>query len=730
MFLAYLLTCFYVLSSISWVGINGNQADSPKSPNWFSNKRIQGFFKKLSTNYPTSKTTPLYSNVVPLGKNLLDYASSVPGTNAIGTVLVLYTGGAIGMQKESGVYKPKQHFLTSYLFQMPIFNDHPFWEHAPLFYSSTSLPPTSIKTSTPSTVSLPLALPLDEDGRRILYRLLEYDTLLDSSDCQLEVWINLAKDLERFYDYFDGFVILHGTDTLPYAASALSFILENLTKPVVMTGSELPIDRLRNDGRINLLGSLLFAGSGYDIPEVTVFIQNELYRGNRIVKAATTDLEAFLAPNSQPLAVMDEHVKVYKERIWTAPKQASKRLRVQSNLCPNVAILRLFPSISIDAVRSFFQPPMQGVILETFGTGNIPSNNAELVEALKEAHEVHNIVLLNVTQCWKGTVANVYATGAILSSVGAVSGCDITTEAALMKMAYVLGKWDNPATQRRMLSHSLRGEMTEPFVETRSHRRHSVSTSQSSEASASKEMTTALGETLVNAEAAGLARQWSENLFHSLICAAADNDDVEMLEQLLHISGHFEYTDSGRIHPLHVAAGAGAYAACRLMLENGVSANIADARGFTPLSYAVRGRNCTPALISLLLHFGCRLPHIASARAREANIAASNGRLKQLRFYRLAGLTLQELDAEGRSPLHTAVAYHQTEVVRYLITPAKTVAVASDFNDFDQNELFELGGAGVDPNHLTGYGTTALEEARKRNFLDIVQILESASGTH
>lgn len=109
-----------------------------------------------------------------------------------------------------------------------------------------------------------------------------------------------------------------------------------------------------------------------------------------------------------------------------------------------------------------------------------------------------------------------------------------------MKMAYVLGKWDDPATQRRMLSHSLRGEMTEPFVETRCHRQHSLSTSQASEGSAPKEVTAALGEVLVNAEAAGLARQWSENLFHSLICAAADHDDVEMLEQILHISGHFE----------------------------------------------------------------------------------------------------------------------------------------------------------------------------------------------
>lgn len=132
------------------------------------------------------------------------------------------------------------------------------------------------KTQTPSTTSAALAMPLNEDGRRIIYRLLEYNTLLDSSDCTLDIWINLALDIERFYDHFDGFVILHGTDTLPYAASALSFILENLSKPIVMTGSELPIDRLRNDGRHNLLGALLIAGGGYDIPEVTVFFQNEV----------------------------------------------------------------------------------------------------------------------------------------------------------------------------------------------------------------------------------------------------------------------------------------------------------------------------------------------------------------------------------------------------------------------------------------------------------------------
>lgn len=151
-----------------------------------------------------------------------------------------------------------------------------FWERAPAPTTSDSPVSSQLQTRTPSTVSVPLAMPLNEDSRRIIYRLLEYNTLLDSSDCNLEVWVNLALDLERFYNYFDGFVILHGTDTLPFAASALSFILENLTKPVVMTGSELPIDRLRNDGRNNLLGSLLIAGGGYDIPEVTVFVHDEV----------------------------------------------------------------------------------------------------------------------------------------------------------------------------------------------------------------------------------------------------------------------------------------------------------------------------------------------------------------------------------------------------------------------------------------------------------------------
>ncbi len=143
-------------------------------------------------------------------------------------------------------------------------------------YGSPSPEGMGLPTSTPSTASVPLVMPLNKEKRRIVYRLLEYDDLLDSSNCDMDRWVNLAKDIERYYDYFDGFVILHGTDTLPFAASALSFIFENLSKPIVMTGSELPISELRSDGRHNLLGALLFAGGGYDIPEVTVYVQNEV----------------------------------------------------------------------------------------------------------------------------------------------------------------------------------------------------------------------------------------------------------------------------------------------------------------------------------------------------------------------------------------------------------------------------------------------------------------------
>ncbi|BHF59024.1 hypothetical protein SprV_0100197900 [Sparganum proliferum] len=659
-------------------------------------------------------------------EELMEYARKEEGCESVGTVLVLYTGGAIGMQYRDGAYEPEPHYLTNYLTQMPTFNDTSFCRqkreelNGTLTSKEKSRP--QLPTSRPSTASVTLAIPLTARRRRILYRVVEYEELLDSSNCVMDHWISLAKDIEKWYDNFTGFVILHGTDTLPFAASALSFIFENLEKPVVLTGSELPITQLCSDGQHNLLGALLFAGAEYGIPEVTVYSQKKLLRGNRTVKSSATDVDMFVSPNCPPLAESREDIKIYYDRIWKS-NDKKRRLRVNPDLCPNVAILRLFPSMSAETMRAFFQPPIEGVILQTYGAGNVPSNNEELLEILREASLDRKILILNTTQCWRGTVAGVYATGAILNTIGAVSGCDMTPDAALMKMAYVLAKWKDPATRRRMLAHSLRGEMTEPILETRVGLK-SISAAPCAIANVPLEHTRGLGELLSNVYANGLAPQWAQKLFPALMCAAAETDDTETLEQLFRIAGHFEWFDHSHRSPLHLAAGAGSIVVCRLLLDGGANPNVVDKRGYTPLSYAIRSNNSTPALIELIRQYGGRLPAFTSAKAKEANDAARLGLIRRLRLYKLAGLTLEELDAEGRAALHTAVVYRQLNTVRYLIAPARG---SSSTNLYESSELdtFEVDGAEVDPHQMTGYGTTALEEAKRRNLTEIVQILET-----
>ncbi|VDN11306.1 unnamed protein product [Dibothriocephalus latus] len=217
-----------------------------------------------------------------LEKELVEYAKKEEGCESVGSVLVLYTGGAIGMQPKHGAYEPEPHYLTNYLTQMPIFNDASYvptaffcHEKREELKKKEQINPR-LPTCRPATASVTLATPLTAGKHRILYRVIEYEELLDSSNCVMDHWISLAKDIERWYDHFTGFVILHGTDTLPCAASALSFIFENLEKPVVLTGSELPITQLCSDGQHNLLGALLFAGAEYGIPEVTVFSQKQV----------------------------------------------------------------------------------------------------------------------------------------------------------------------------------------------------------------------------------------------------------------------------------------------------------------------------------------------------------------------------------------------------------------------------------------------------------------------
>lgn len=329
------------------------------------------------------------------------------------TVLVIYTGGTIGMKPTDAGYEPCNGFLSSVLHRSSTFND-------------TTRLPCKVKAIRQSgEVELDAYyLPKSALGGSIKYAILEYETLLDSSSIQFTDWVKIAKSVERNYKLFDGFVILHGTDSMAYSTSMLSFLLEDLGKTVIFTGSQIPISRLRNDAQENLLSALLLAGH-YVIPEVCLFFHHELYRGNRVTKTNATGFDAFSSPNCLSLASVGVSIDVHWSRIHRPRANLIFKVREIAEI--DVASVYIFPGIKSGTIRALAkQVGLSGIVLHTFGSGNIP-NNKDLLDALDEA-TASGIVIVNITQCLVGTVLPLYAAGSILSTVGVVGGFDMTAE--------------------------------------------------------------------------------------------------------------------------------------------------------------------------------------------------------------------------------------------------------------------------------------------------------------
>lgn len=290
-----------------------------------------------------------------------------------------------------------------------------------------------------------------------------FDPPLDSSDISTENWIGMVKVIEENYYNYDGFVILHGTDTMAYTASAVSLMIENLTKPIIFTGSQLPIGKLRTDGKENLITALEIAADKNsqglpEVPEVCIYLQNLLMRGSRTTKVNVDNFSAFASPNYPYLSEAGVNIR-YEEKLILKPNH-EQSLQFHYNLDENVTILRLFPGIKKEAVDAVLNiPGLKGLIIQTFGSGNGP-HQTWFIESLQKAI-ARGIVIVNVTQCMYGSVEmSRYEAGQHLAKLGIISGYDITTEAALAKLMILFGNTDSVDNVKSSMSQSLRGEIT------------------------------------------------------------------------------------------------------------------------------------------------------------------------------------------------------------------------------------------------------------------------------
>ena len=330
-------------------------------------------------------------------------------------ICIIYTGGTFGMERGLNGYEPGKEPFADIMARISDF-------------SSPELPE---------------------------YDVIEYSPLLDSSDITVSEWNMIGETISENMDKYDGFVVLHGTDPMAYTASALSFMLRNLPKPVIITGSQIPLCEIRSDAKDNLITSMLIAASE-KIFEVCIFFAGKLIRGNRAIKKSADSLIAFDSPNYPRIAEAGINVK-YRDSILL--KKSNEPFVLQKFDEEPIGVIKIFPGIQIDLFEPIITHKLRGVVLETFGAGNVPNYCENLSSIIKKAYEHGNIVVV-CSQCPTGTVSlGTYAASSVLIKAGAVSGKNMTTEAAVAKLYYLLSCGYSKEKIKELMEKDLCGEL-------------------------------------------------------------------------------------------------------------------------------------------------------------------------------------------------------------------------------------------------------------------------------
>ncbi|KHN73373.1 L-asparaginase, partial [Toxocara canis] len=561
-------------------------------------------------------------------------------------VLVLYTGGTIGMKCIDGVYCPEQYYLPRAIRELPPLNDK---EYIEANYGDARVKPYCLP-------------PIRHMKKRIVYWVVEYEPLLDSSDMTFDDWIRIGKDIRKSYHQYDGFVVLHGTDTLAYTACALSFMLENLGKPVIITGAQIPVCEVRSDGRENLIGALIMAGN-FDIPEVTVYFNNKLLRGNRSTKLDNSALDAFESPNMAPIAHVEITIKVNYESIFRSPSLAP--FVVHDRLCRNVGLLRIFPSISIDSVRGFLRAPTQGVVLQTFGAGNMPSRRTDIIDEIKDAVD-RGCIVVNCSQCVRGQVDVHYFTGkffvyralTVKSTITFIYFRIYCSCFSTLKLIFIV--------KVKLKKHMI--TFIKIFTVPQLAKYLRITSSQE-------------------------VQLLRKALFPPLLCHAASKGDVELMENLRESGAILSASDYNGRSALHIAAREGHTNVVRYLLKHGINVHSRDHWDENPLMSAIRSKNV--ACIEALREAGAVPLGNPIDLGVELCLLASRGDMDGLGAWIAAGVDINEKDYGGRTALHIAVSNGNEELVAYLLANGADPDVCDNGNCSPVGEAERKGYASI-----------------------------------